>query len=854
MPQIFFWKTSIAELYKNFDSRETGLNDEQVTASREKYGSNKLAKESTRKGITIFLTQFKNPLVWVLMGASIITAVLGDTVDAIVILSILLLTALLGFYQEFRAEKSLQALKKYITIRCNVFRNGKIIQVDASEIVPGDVVQLNIGDLIPADVRLITAANFSCDESALTGESAAAEKKVYELEKGNVTPQDIDNCAFMGTFVASGNAKGLVVATGEQTFFGKTAAFLSKPEEQSDFEKSLNKFGRFLLIVVVIMTVFIFGANALLGKSIFESFVFAVALAVGITPEVLPIIMTITLSRGALEMARNKVVAKRLSSVEDFGNMEILCSDKTGTLTEGVLTLQHYHNINGENDDTVLLNALLCCSVDITQKEKHFTNPVDESTWKSLDANRLFEKISAYKLLKQNEFDFVRRRTSDLYSIAEKKILLVKGAPESMLSVAASLKKNNEVVPLTAEMQNALKKQMNDYEVQGYRMIVIGEKEMNADNAEVTDEKDLTLIGFLLFIDPPKKDVKESLQLLNNLGVHIKIISGDSAIICKKICTEVGIVISENKIITGEDLQALDEKTFLEYSSRYNVFARVTPEQKYRIVSNLNKLNVTVGYMGDGINDAPALKAADVGISVDSGASIAKEASDIILLEKDLRVLAQGIESGRKTFGNITKYVLNTISANYGNMFTVAISSLFLPFIPLLSSQILLNNFLSDLPLLSIATDNVDAEYIRRPKKWDLKLIYRFMLFFGVISSMFDLALILPLVYLFHAVPAEFRTAWFIESAVSELLITFAIRSRLPFYKSTPSRWLVLASLGTALITILLTYLPFGARFFQFVQLNSSILLFILAVLFFYFIAVELGKRFFYSKIEIEKN
>ncbi len=854
MPQNSFWKTPIAELYKLYNSSEQGLNDTQVTASRTKYGSNKLAKESKRKGIVIFLTQFKNPLVWVLMGASIISAVLGDTIDAIVILSILLLTAFLGFYQEFKAEKSLEALKKYITIRCNVIRNGKIIQVDASEIVIGDIVVLHIGDLIPADVRLISASNFSCDESALTGESAASEKKIYDLDKETVTPQDIDNCAFMGTFVATGNANGLVVATGEQTFFGKSAAFLTKPEEKSDFEKSLNKFGRFLLIVVIVMTVFIFGANALLGKSIFESFVFAVALAVGITPEVLPIIMTITLSRGALEMARNKVVAKRLSSVEDFGNMEILCSDKTGTLTEGVLTLQQFNNINGEKDDEVLLKAMLCCSVDVTVAEKHFINPIDEATWKSPDAVRLIPKVADYKLLKQNEFDFVRRRTSALYSNASSKILFVKGAPESMLSVATSMKKNNAVVSITSEIQNELKKQMNDYEEQGYRMILLGEKENTSGTAEIVDEKDLTLTGFILFIDPPKKDVKESLQLLNNLGVQIKIISGDSAIICRKICGEVGIAITENKIITGEDLQTLDEKTFLEYASRYNVFARVTPEQKYRIVTDLNKLNVTVGYMGDGINDAPALKAADVGISVDSGASIAKEASDIILLQKDLRVLAQGIESGRKTFGNITKYVLNTISANYGNMFTVAISSLFLPFIPLLSSQILLNNFLSDLPLLSIATDNVDAEYIRRPKKWDLKMIYRFMLFFGVISSLFDLALILPLVYLFHAVPAEFRTAWFIESAVSELLITFAIRSRLRFYKSTPSKWLVLASLGTAIITIVITYLPFGATFFQFVQLNSSILLFILTILICYFFAVEFGKRFFYVKIEVEKK
>ncbi len=843
-----YWALSNEEIIDYLKSSEKGLTNVEVKNRLVKYGFNEIIGKERRHGSDIFLSQFKNPLVIVLIVAAIISHFLAEEINALVILSIVVLNSLLGFYQEYKAERALRELKKYVTFKANVIRDGREVEVDTRDIVPGDIIHLSIGDLVPADTRLFKVNELTTDEAPLTGESMPVVKTIEPVNKDYSLPQQLKNIAFMGTSIASGTGKGIVIATGKDTFFGKTAVYLKRKEPETDFQKNIKNFGNFLLKIIIAMTIFIFIANTILGKGILTSFLFAIALAVGITPEVLPIIMTITLSKGALEMAKEKVITKRLLSVEDFGNIDTLCCDKTGTLTEGFPSLQNYLDPNGKKDEKLLLYGLLCNSIRGRKGGKISGNPLDRAIWQSKEASRLESDLRDYSIIDENEFDFERRRMSVLIKGDRSNILVVKGATESVIEVSKSIMVNGVKTEISDELTLKLHDKIIGYEDDGYRVIAIAEKHTEKEEITKNDETELVLLGFLLFLDPPKKTVKGSLHILNKLGVNVKVISGDSPTVTRKICNEVGLRIVEDKIISGDDLERLDDKEFEKYSETYNVFARVTPEQKYRIVAGLNKEGHIVGFLGDGINDAPALKAADVGISVDSATGIAKEAADIILLKKSLRVLAHGIMQGRRTFSNIAKYILNTISANYGNMFTVAAASLFLKFIPLLPRQILLNNFISDVPLLTISTDNVDEEVLRRPRKWNMKLISRFMTYFGLISTSFDLALIIPLIFLIRASPSLFRTAWFVESVLSELVITFTIRTRLPFYKSNPSRSLMITSLLAGIIVLTITYTAFGGLLFNFVKMPIIVICLIAVILFSYFMTAEVAKRYFFKK------
>jgi len=849
--EIIPWAISHKEVISHFKSSENGLNEEEAEKRLGEQGYNEISERERRTGLHIFLSQFKNVFILILIACSIISYFLGEKVNAMVILAMILLSSLLGFFQEYKAEKTLRELKKYITLKAKVMRNNKIIEIDSKELVLGDVVYLDIGDIVPADMRLIKIEELTVNESSLTGESLPVIKKMSLIDEKRAMPQYLSNMMFTGTSVSSGTAYGIVTATGKNTFFGKTAAFL-KEETKTDFEKSIRKFGNFLLIVIISMTSFVFAANAILGKEILDSFLFALALAVGITPEILPVIMTITLSKGAIKMAKDKVVVKKLSSIEDLGNIDTLCCDKTGTLTEGTISLRHHFNLENINDMKVILYGLLCNSVEETGTSS-FADPIDKAIWKHENVSHLKNELKKYKILGENELDFERRIMSILLKNTTdgKNILIAKGAPESILKVCRYAMINENKRILNRNLLSKIKNQIIDYEKEGYKVIAVAERLTEKKKTAIADEKDLTLIGFLLFIDPVKKTAKEALEKMEKMGVNIKILSGDSPLVTRKICNDVGLKIIENKVITGDDLEKLNEAEFEEYVYRYSVFARVTPEQKQRIVSTLNKEGHIVGFLGDGINDAPALKAADVGISVESGAGIAKDASDIILLQKSLHVLAQGIHEGRRTFSNITKYILNTISANYGNMFTVSISSLFMKFLPLLPSQILLNNFISDVPNLTISTDNVDEKLMKKPKRWDFGFISKFMIYFGLISSIFDLILIFGLIYLIKTPIETFRTAWFVESALSEIVIVFAIRTTKPFFKSRPSTLLIVSSILSALVVILITYTLFGNILFEFVGMPLSILAFIGAILLTYFITVEIVKRHFFKKIEM---
>jgi P-type Mg2+ transporter len=838
------WTRPTSEVLSDLGSHPDGLTPAEARRRLAEDGPNAVARERPRSALRILLAQLTSPLILVLIAAAIVSRYLGESVEASVIVAIVLVNAALGTFQESRAERSLRALRRLVTHTATVRRGGSLVEIPATDLVHGDVVVLEIGDVVPADLRLLSLDGLSCDEATLTGESVPVAKRTDPLPASASQPHQQINLAFMGTAVAGGAGEGVVIATGARTRFGRSAALEQHPHE-TEFQRSIRRFSDFLLIVILAMTAFVFLANALLGKGTFDSLLFAIALAVGITPEALPVIVTIALSNGALRMAREKVVTRRLLSVEDLGNVDVLCCDKTGTLTEGTVSLVEYVDVEGARDLDVLRLGLLTGRS--RGRAATAIAALDRALWRSPDARPLRAALSGERVLHRNEFDFQRRRLSVVARENDHLALVVKGAPESVLAVCRSAVVNGAPQPLTAALAAGLQQRVTTYEAQGYRVLAVAEKTVPAADTSVHDEAGLTARGFLLFLDPPKHAARDSLHRLHRLGVSLKVMSGDSAVVTRHICHEVDLSITEDRIVTGAELDAFDPAAFAEAARRYNVFARVTPDHKFRLVTALGAAGHVVGFLGDGVNDVPALKAADVGICVNTGADVAKDAADMILLKKSLRVLAQGIVEGRKTFSNITKYVLNTVSANFGNMVTVAVSSLFLRFIPLLPSQILLTNLVSDLPLVTISTDRVDPEMLERPRRWDISLIARFMVGFGLLSVLFDLTLIAGLLAVARVGPSVFRTAWFVESACSEILVTFAIRTRLPFYRSRPGRWLLLASVAAGLVAIALPFVPMGGAYFAFTPLPRSILGFIAILLVGYFLAAELAKRRYFG-------
>jgi P-type Mg2+ transporter len=814
---------------------DTGLSSEEAALRLASQGRNELPRPGERQAVRIILAQFASPLVLVLILAAVVSRVLGERTEAAVILCIVTLNAGLGFMQEYRAERAVRALRQLVTRTARVRRDGIVAEIAAAELVPGDVVELELGALVPADSRLLVADELTTDESALTGESAPVAKEAGAT-------------VYMGTPVVSGYGSALVLATGRSTALGRTAALVGEPE-QTDFQRSIKRFSEFLVQVIVILTAFVFVVNAVLGRGWFDSLLFALALAVGITPEVLPVIITMTLASGALRMARDKVVVKRLISVEDLGNIDVLCCDKTGTLSQGEFALHRYVGPDGTPSPTVLLDGALAGAGSLGTPVAA-ANPTDRAIWAAEDLKQLRSELSQCQVLGRNAFDFGRRRVSVLVQQGSRKLLVVKGAVESLLPVCARMHQGSEVALLTAADRARLFDAAAGHEADGYRAIAVAMKESAGSATNAAEEAELTFLGFLLFLDSPKPEARESLIQLGQLGVLVKLMSGDSREVTRRICREVGLRLAEDRVVSGAELEPLSDSELQEWVRRYDAFARVTPEQKYRLVSALRAEHHVVGFLGDGVNDAPALRVADVGISVDSGTDVAKEAADIILLEKSLKVVAEGVVAGRRTFANITKYVLNTVSANFGNMSTVALTSMFLQFIPLLPSQILLNNLLSDGPLLTIASDNVDPVLLQRPRRWNIPVIARFMVGFGLLSAVFDLILIVVLLELYRVSVPVFRTAWFVESACSEVLVTFAIRTHLPFYRSRPASLLLWSSAAAALVAFGLPFTRFGQQSFQFVPLPSSVALLVLGILVAYFLAVELAKAPFFRIFE----
>jgi len=840
-----YWALNKKELMKKLKSKEKGLSFSEAKKRLIEQGSNEIPPKDKKTGISILFSQFKSPLIIILIAAAILAGFLRDITDTIIIVGIILLNSLLGFYQEFKSEKALSELRRYITFKTVVLRNGKKCEINVRELVTGDIVFLNNGDIAPADIRILDTEELSMNESVLTGESFPVSKTFQEIKIDAPSLQQKTNMVFMGTTVASGTGVGIVAATGKNTEFGKTATVLSAKEPPTDFQKNIKKFGDFLIKLILILTIVVFFINALLGKGVLDSFLFALALAVGITPELLPIIITITLSRGAIKLAKKKVVVKKLASIEDLGNIDVLCVDKTGTLTENKITLQDYFDVDGKKE-RILLEFSSLCSTAIIEEDKVKGKPIDVAILEYCKKEKVENTL---RKIEEIEFDYDRRRISVAAEKDKSCYLITKGAPESLLEICTSVKKQDAVIPIR-QYKAALSKKFEDLSRSGYRVIAVAYKEIEKKKDYLPeDENNLIFLGFITFLDPPKKTANESLKSLRKLGVELKILTGDNELVTEQICNQVGIKI-KNRIILGSELEKINPIEFSRIIEKHNVFSRITPEQKYKIIKSLNEKGHIVGFLGDGVNDAPALKAADVGITVDSAIDIAKDNADIILLNKGLDVLANGIKEGRKTFGNITKYIFNTISANFGNMFTLAISSIFLKFIPLLPSQILLANLISDGPLMTISTDNVDEKELKKPKRWNIKAISSFMISFGLISSVFDVITILILLLIVGNNTNLFRTAWFLESVLSEVTITFVIRTKKSFWKSKPSSLLLLSSVAGIALTLAIIYSPL-AVLFSFEKIPYLIIAFIGLVIFLYLIMGEFFKKRFYKKHEL---
>ena len=822
-------------------SEPEGLSSHEAKLRLAKSGRNELEAKKRRKALGIFLNQFTSPLVIILVIASAISGFLGEATETAVILGIVVVNALLGFVQEYRSERALEKLAKYVIFRASVLRNGEREAVDARELVPGDIVFIETGDRVPADLRLISTHDLSVNQSILTGESEPVEKTADALKRPAASPQEMACVAFMGTSVAFGAGKGVVVATGRETEIGRTAAYLREKAPETDFERNVKLFGEMLIAVIIIMTVFLFGANALLGKGMFESLLFALAIAVGIAPEMLPMIITISLSSGALKLASKKVVVKRLDAIEDLGNVDVLCTDKTGTLTENAITVHSHENSEGREDSDVLLHAMLASPVAVGRRHKYAGMPIDAAIWEHSRGNaELVRKVASYRIVDEVPFDYERRMMSVVTEKGGKRLFVTKGSPES-------------VIPRCAKMADA-KRLMKRYEhlsSQGLRVIAVAAKPIEKKKSYVkVDEQGLRFIGFVVLSDPPRRTAPEALHALKSLGVSVKILSGDEPHVTASICRAVGLELKGGRVLAGSEIAGMKESELRNAVEKFNVFARLTPGQKLAILTALKENGHVVGFIGDGVNDAPALHAADSGISVDTGADIAKESADIVLLRHGLHVVADGITEGRKTFANTMKYILNTISANFGNMFSLAVSALFLPFIPLLPAQILLNNFVSDIPLTTVSTDRVDKGDLRQPRRWNISGIAKFMVFFGLVSSIFDIVTMAFLVYIVKAGPELFRTGWFLESTISEMIVTFAIRTKGPFFMSRPSNLLLGASAFTIIGAVLLVYSPL-APIFEFVQPDAWFMGMIIAILIAYFIVAEVAKHVFFRFVKM---
>jgi len=759
----------------------------------------------------------------------------------------IVIAVVLGFYNEYKAEKTVQDLRQAVSIKAMVIRDGKSYQIDSKLLVPGDLVSVYVGDLVPADMRIVKSKDLETNESAFTGESFPVEKTADELDIQNPTPQQLTNYLFMGSAVVRGSARGLVVSTGKCTKLGEISRSLTRAHPETGFQKGVKSYGNMLLGFTLVLAVSIFSLNAVIGHDLVWSLTFSLAIAVGLVPELMPAIVTISLSQGARRMSNVKVVVKRLVSIEDFGNMNVLCTDKTGTLTEGKIALKDVYPLGEEKDHKLLTYSLLCNAAVIG--ENIVGNPMDVAIWEYAKQISAQSDVELYDKVDEVPFDYQRRMMSVVVGKDDEYTLISKGAPESVFSKSKSANVGGNIESIT-DVQKAINDKFYNLSGLGYRILAVAYKSVERKTSySVEDEKDLTLLGFLIFTDPPKKDAHEAFNKLNDMGVAVKILTGDNELVAKTICEDLKIPVK--KVVVGSDLMGMNWNEIRAVADEATIFARVTPEQKLDIIKALKANKHVVGFLGDGVNDAPALYEADVGTSVDTAVDVAKEAADIVLLEKDLLVLANGINEGRKIFGNTMKYILMGTSSNFGNMFSAAAASVFLPFQPMLASQILFMNLLYDISNMTLPTDNVDEEYIKSPKRWDMSFVRKFTLFFGPFSSLYDFLTYGIMLFIFNAqttlTQPIFQAGWFVESFWTEVLVMFVIRTRrIPFFTSRPGKWLALLTLSCVAFGTILPFTVLGS-FMGFAALPPEYWVLLVLMVATYLVLVDAGKVFFYK-------
>ncbi len=835
-----YWDHPATELASKLGSGPEGLATKTAKRVLEAGGPNSVDDERGLTVLSLLFGQFESPLVLILVFAAVISLALQQWVDAGIILAIVIGSSLLGFLQEYRASNAVAELKKRLALTARVLRDGDSVVLPVTQIVPGDIVLLSAGNLVPADGRIIEAQDFLVSEASMTGESFPVEKRPGVVA-ADAPLAERTNCVFLGASVRSGTARVLVARTGRQTEFGAIASRLRMRAPETDFGRGIRQFGYLLIRVMVLIVFFVMIVNLGLERPPMESLLFAVALAVGLSPELLPAIISVTLSAGARAMSRRGVIVRRLDAIENLGSMTVLCTDKTGTLTEGQIVLTDVLDAGGKPSAEVRRLAFLNAAL-----ETGIENPLDAA----IVAAGAGAGLDADDVTKIDEipYDFERRRLTIVVSeqgVTDRHLIISKGAFEEVLSICTGLISDGSEVPLDAAARAGLEAEFTAMGEKGFRVLALATRShpVQADY-DRTDECEMVFRGFLVFLDPPKPEARQTIRDLSQLGIAIKVISGDNRHVTAHLAEQVGL--DAASILTGEEIAAMRDEALWHLAPRTDLFVEIDPQQKERIVRALQRTGNSVGYLGDGINDAPALHAADVGISVAEAVDVARESADIILLSRDLDVLRRGVEDGRRTFANTLKYISITTSANFGNMVSMALITPMLPFLPLAAKQILLNNFLSDLPSIAISSDNVDAERISAPQRWNIRDIQRFMVVFGLTSSVFDLITFAILLYVRHAGEAEFQTSWFIISLLTELAVVLVLRTRKPFYRSRPSRLLLFATLTVSAATFAIPYLGPLSAMFGFAPLSVADLTVVVLIVGGYIAATELTKAWFY--------
>lgn len=834
----YYASLDLSLILSKFQTVPHGLTQIEAEIRINTFGKNIIHEEKNIHILLQFISAFKNPIILILLVVAGISFMLGETINALIVTCMIFLSTSLNFVQEYKADQSAKKLKTLVATKANVLRNNTNVEVKTEDICPGDIIILNAGDLIPADGRVITARDFFVNQALLTGEAFPVEKTENISVNSSIDNTNIPNIVYAGTHVITGTATVLAIFTGPHSHFGKLSHALTEKPMDNEFTRGIHSFSYLILRIVFTFVLFIFLFNALLKHDVLDAFTFSIAIAVGLTPEFLPMIMSVTMGKGSTRMAKLGVIVKKLHAIPSLGSMDILCTDKTGTLTEASIKLIKYIDILGNNSEDTLRYTYLN-----SYFQTGISNPMD-------DAVLSFKKIdmSQFRKIDEIPYDFSRKKISIVIQENQARYLITKGAPEEIVTICTHYKNASIIEPLDESIKQKIFTLYHSLSREGYRVLAVAQKTLEGVKPIYTknDETDLTFVGFTAFLDPAKPDAKEAIDELEDMGIEMKVISGDNELVTQKICQDIGITIKG--MLLGSEITTVSDEALSQKVENVTIFARCSPQDKKRIIEMLIRNGHVVGYMGDGINDATSLQAADVGISVDNAVDVAKEAADIILTHKSLHELKNGVIEGRITFGNTMKYILMGLSSNFGNMFSVLGAVLFLPFLPMLPIQILLNNFLYDLSQITIPSDTVDPEYIQKPKRWNISFIKNFMFIFGPISSLFDFTTFFVLYGLFRSNPAGFQTGWFMESLATQTLVIHIIRTKFtPILKSTASSVLWISTTFVVVIGWIIPYTAIG-KYFHFIPLPVPIILILGGIVFLYLILTEVGKQFYYRR------